>query len=74
MTGATRAPDALCLDSLHGRPVWPGAGHQPRRRIRFASLDQATLALLRTAMLPPFPTAMVAERVTITAAVRYTLQ
>lgn len=37
-------------------------------------LDQATLALLSTAMLSPFPAAMTADQVTITTAVRYRLR
>jgi len=37
-------------------------------------LDQAALALLREASLPPFPAAMARARITITTALRYSLR
>jgi protein TonB len=37
-------------------------------------LDDATLAMLRGAMLPAFPATMAQDRVTVTTSVRYTLR
>ena len=39
-----------------------------------AQLDEATLALMRDASLPPFPASMIRDRITITTSVRYTLR
>jgi protein TonB len=40
----------------------------------FASLDDAALAMLRDARVPPFPTAMPQARISVTVPVRYTLE